>query len=63
MAAAVAKHQTQADLSAATLTTIMAVWLVIVFAFFAYPLSAFSKPLTQLKDRTLLTLSTRATTQ
>ncbi|RDJ12866.1 hypothetical protein [Rhizobium grahamii] len=62
MAAAVAKHQMQADLSAATLTTIMAVWLLIVLAFFAYPLSAFSKPLAQLKDRTLLTLSALATT-
>src|SRR6478736_6388026 len=40
-------HQMQADLSATTLTTIMAVWLLIVLAFFAYPLSAFSKPLTQ----------------
>ncbi|MFS2153630.1 hypothetical protein [Rhizobium sp. Rhizsp42] len=63
MAAAVAKHQMQADLSAATLTTIMAVWLLIVLAFFAYPLSAFSKPLRQMKDRTLLTMSARATTQ
>lgn len=63
MAAAVAKHQMQADLSAATLTTIMAAWLLIVLVFFAYPLSAFSKPLTQMKDRTLLTLSARATIQ
>ncbi|MBB3315178.1 hypothetical protein FHT77_001020 [Rhizobium sp. BK181] len=63
MAAAVAKHQMQADLSATTLTTIMAAWLLVVLAFFAYPLSAFSKPLTQLKDKTLLTLSARATTQ
>jgi len=63
MAAAVAKHQMQADLSATTLTTIMSAWLLVVLAFFAYPLSAFSKPLTQLKDKTLLTLSARATTQ
>jgi hypothetical protein len=63
MAAAVAKHQMQAGLSATTLTTIMASWLLIVFAFFAYPLSAFSKPLKELKERTLLTLSAQATTQ
>ncbi|QFY63410.1 hypothetical protein FZ934_24400 (plasmid) [Rhizobium grahamii] len=62
MAAAVAKHQMQGDLSVATLTTIMAAWLLLVLAFFAYPLSAFSKPLAQMKDRTLLTLSARATT-
>ncbi len=63
MAAAVAKHQMQTNLSATTLTTIMACWLLIVLAFFAYPLSAFSKPLATMKDRTLLTLSPRATTQ
>jgi len=63
MAAAVAKHQMHADLSATTLTTIMACWLLIVLAFFAYPLSAFSKPLAAMKDRTLLTLSARATIQ
>ncbi len=63
MAAAVAKHQLQTDLSATTLTTIMACWLLIVLGFFAYPLSAFSRPLRHMKDRTLLIMSARATTQ
>ncbi|EPE96288.1 hypothetical protein [Rhizobium grahamii] len=39
-----------------------ALWLQRPVALFAYPVSALSKPLTQLKDRTLLTLSARATT-
>ncbi len=61
MAAAVAKHMMQGGLTVATLTTIMGCWLIVVFAFFAYPLSAFSKPLSELKDKTLRTLSARAT--
>ncbi|NLS05032.1 hypothetical protein HGP14_16935 [Rhizobium sp. P32RR-XVIII] len=63
IAAAVAKHLMQGGLSTATLTTTMAAWLIIVIAFFAYPLSAFSKPLADLKSKTLLTLSARATVQ
>jgi hypothetical protein len=61
VAVAVAKHMMQGSLTATTLTTVMASWLVIVFAFFAYPLSAFSKPLAELKDKTLRTMSARAT--
>ncbi len=63
VAAAVAKHMAQTDISAATLTTIMAAWLIIVIAFFAYPLSAFSRPLAILKEKSLRTLSARATIQ
>jgi hypothetical protein len=63
VAAAVAKHMMQAEISATTLTTIMAAWLVIVIAFFAYPLSAFSRPLAALKDKSLRVLSARATVQ
>jgi hypothetical protein len=62
MAAAVAKHPVDGGMSATTLTTVMALWLIMVIAFFAYPLSAFSKPLAALKDQTLRTLSARATT-
>src|SRR5262249_16093594 len=63
VAAAVAKHMMQARISATTLTTIMAAWLLIVIAFFAYPLSAFSRPLAALKDKSLRTLAARATVQ
>ncbi|RWF46498.1 MAG: hypothetical protein EOS46_17290 [Mesorhizobium sp.] len=63
VAAAVAKHLTLGGLSATTLTVIMACWLALVIGFFAYPLSAFSKPLLTLKDKTLLALAAHATAQ
>lgn len=63
VAAAVSKHMTQTDISATTLTTIMASWLIIVIAFFAYPLSAFSRPLATLKEKSLRMLAARATIQ
>lgn len=64
VAAAVGKHITQTGgLSATTLTTLMACWLLLVLAFFAYPLSAFSRPLSDLKERSLRMLSAQATVQ
>jgi hypothetical protein len=59
--AAIAKHLLQESLTTTTFSTIATGWLVIVLALFAYPLSAFSKPLGQLKERSLLMLGTQAT--
>lgn len=61
IAAQIAKHFINQDISTATLTTIMAGWLVIVLAFFAYPLSAFTPPLTRLKENGLIVLGAQAT--
>lgn len=47
-----------------TLTTygyLMGTWLLIVLIVFAIPIAAFSKPLTRLKERTLLIYSAQAT--
>ncbi len=61
IAAQIAKHFINQDISTATLTTIMGGWLVIVLAFFAYPLSAFTPPLTRLKENGLIVLGAQAT--
>lgn len=61
IAAAVAKHLLQDTLTLATFTTMMGAWLVVVIAFFAYSLSAFSKPLATLKQQSLLALAAKAT--
>ncbi len=61
IAAAVMKHLLQETLSMTTFSMIMSGWLAIVIAFFAYPLSAFSKPLALLKERGLLMLGMQAT--
>lgn len=59
--AAVAKHLLQESLTSTTFSIIAGGWLVVVLALFAYPLSAFSKPLAQLKEKSLLMLGTQAT--
>jgi hypothetical protein len=59
--AAIAHQLLLGDLSATTFGYVMGVWLVIVLAFFAFPLQAFSKPLKNLKGQTLLISSARAT--
>lgn len=61
VAAALAKHVLQTGVDAKTFSMIMAGWLVIVMALFAYPLSAFSKPLARLKEQGLLMLGAQAT--
>ncbi len=61
IAAAVAKHTLQDDLSTATLSMVMSGWLAIVASFFAYPLSAFTSPLVRLKEQGLSLLSIQAT--
>ncbi|KOF21468.1 membrane protein [Ensifer adhaerens] len=59
--AAIAKHLLQESLTTTTFSMIATGWLVIVIALFAYPLSAFSKPLAELKERSLLMLGSQAT--
>jgi hypothetical protein len=61
IAAAVAKHNLNEELTAATLSTVMSGWLAIVIGFFAYPLSAFSAPLQRLKEQGLSLLGAQAT--
>ncbi|WP_455270669.1 hypothetical protein [Rhizobium herbae] len=43
------------------ITILMVGWLLIVLALFAFPLSAFSKPLSDLKKATLVILGAQAT--
>ncbi|WP_457584234.1 hypothetical protein [Ensifer canadensis] len=59
--AVIAKHLLQDSLSTTTFSMIATGWLVIVLVLFAYPLSAFSKPLGLLKERSLLMLGSQAT--
>src|SRR5262249_52606003 len=49
LAITVVRHVFEANISSVTFGYIITVWLVIVFAFFACPLLAFSKPLGALK--------------
>ncbi len=60
VAAAVAQnlHETA---TMTNITILMVGWLIIVLALFAFPLSAFSKPLSELKKATLARLSAQAT--
>ena len=59
--AAVANQQLHGTLSLANYSAIMAGWLAIVLALFAWPLSAFSRPLARLKEQTTLLASAQAT--
>lgn len=59
--AVIAKHLLQESLTTTTFSIIATGWLVIVLGLFAYPLSAFSKPLAELKEKSLLMLGTQAT--
>ncbi len=49
MAITVVRHVFETNISSVTFGYILTAWLVIVFAFFAFPLLAFSKPLSELK--------------
>jgi hypothetical protein len=61
IAAAVAKHLLQDEMTMTTFSMIMGGWLAIVIALFAYPLSAFTPPLARLKETGLALLGARAT--
>ena len=61
MAITVVRHAFESNISSVTFGYIIGGWLVIVFAFFAFPLLAFSKPLSELKERSLQILAARAT--
>ena len=61
IAAQIAKHFINQEISVTTLSVVMAGWLIVVLAFFAYPLSAFTPPLTRLKENGLVILGAQAT--
>jgi hypothetical protein len=61
VAAALAKNLVHQTVSLATFTSVMGAWLAIVLLLFAYPLSAFSRPLADLKQRATLLLGAQAT--
>lgn len=61
IAAAIAKNLLQEGLSMTTFSMVMTGWLAIVIAFFAYPLSAFTPPLSRLKQDGLALLGAQAT--
>jgi hypothetical protein len=58
---AIAKHMLEVGLDVATYGYIMTGWLVIVLALFAIPLMAFRKPLTRLREQTILASGAQAT--
>jgi len=51
IAVTVVRHVFDANISSVTFAYIIGSWLAIVFAFFAFPMLAFSKPLAELKER------------
>jgi hypothetical protein len=61
MAITVVRHVFDSNISSVTFGYIIGGWLAIVFAVFAFPLLAFSKPLSELKERSLQILAARAT--
>jgi hypothetical protein len=61
MAITVVRHVFEANISSVTFGYIITGWLVIVFAFFAFPLLAFSKPLSELKAKSAQVLGAQAT--
>ena len=61
VAAAIARTLLQGELTTAAYGQLMAAWLVIVIILVGAPLLAFSKPLRQLKEATLLTAASVAT--
>jgi hypothetical protein len=61
VAAAVGKNLLHAEASMTNIAILMGGWLIIVLALFAFPLSAFSRPLAELKEATMIRLSTQAT--
>ncbi len=61
MAITVVRHVSEANISSVTFGYIITGWLAIVFAFFAFPLLAFSKPLAELKEKSAQVLGAQAT--
>jgi len=61
IAAAIAKQMLDIGLDMTTYGYLMTGWLVIALGLFAIPLMAFRKPLTMLKEQTLLSSSAQAT--
>lgn len=61
LGAVVADQLLRGDLTLSTNGYVMGAWLLIVLGLFAYPLQAFSKPLNELKEQTLLVSSAQAT--
>ena len=61
LAAGIAEQLLSGGLAPATYGCVMAGWLLIVLALMAFPLQAFAKPLSDLRERTLLTCSSQAT--
>src|SRR5271167_3824450 len=61
MAITVVRHVFERNISSVTFGYIITGWLAIVFAFFAFPLLAFTKPLSELKEKSLQILAARAT--
>ena len=59
--AAIAKQMLEVGLDVATYGYIMTGWLAIVLALFAIPLMAFRKPLTRLREQTILASGAQAT--
>jgi hypothetical protein len=57
----VVRHVFEANISSVTFGYIITAWLAIVFAAFAFPLLAFSKPLAELKERSAEVLGAQAT--
>ncbi len=57
----VVRHVFEANISSVTFGYIITAWLAIVFAFFAFPLLAFSRPLAELKERSAEVLGAQAT--
>jgi hypothetical protein len=61
LAITVVRHVFEANISSVTFGYIITGWLAIVFAFFAFPLLAFSKPLAELKTRSVEIFGAQAT--
>jgi hypothetical protein len=61
MAITVVRHVFEANISSVTFGYIVTGWLAMVFAFFAFPLLAFSKPLSELKEKSAQVLGAQAT--
>ncbi len=61
LAAGIAEQLLTGGLAPATYGYVMAGWLLIVLAVLAFPLQAFAKPLSELKERTILICSSQAT--
>ncbi|MEN8214251.1 MAG: hypothetical protein ABFR19_07795 [Pseudomonadota bacterium] len=61
LGAVVAHELLERSLAMATYGYLMAGWLLIVLLLFTWPLAAFRKPLSDLKERTLLSCSSQAT--